>query len=160
MESDFLISFAKLKTHDMCKITCVLKNQFGANPRKNKSRYHKHLNKVIHDLNKARLPDLCVVDGIIGMEEDGPITGIPKPAGILIVGNDPVSTDHTCARIMEINPNKIPYLKLAIEQKLGSSRYETFGENIEDIKTKFEYGTPLWKRVIRGVYNLLSLIPL
>ena len=158
MESDFLISVAKLKTHSMCKITCILKNQFGANPIKNKSRYHKQMDEVIHDLNKVRLPELCIVDGIIGMEGNGPIGGLPKPAGVLIVGDDPVATDHVCAKIVGINPIKIPYLKLAIEQKLGSSEYEIFGGNIEDIKTKFKCGTPLWKRTIKGFYSLLNHI--
>jgi len=159
MESDFLISIAKLKTHAMCKITCILKNQYGANPVKHKGRYHEHLSQVIYDLNKARLPDLCIVDGIIGMEEDGPISGTPKPAGILVVGDDPVATDHACARIMEINPNKVPYLRLAMKKDLGSSRYEMFGEKIEDVKTKFKQGTPLWRRMIRGGYKLLSHMP-
>lgn len=156
MESDFLISVAKLKTHIDVGMTCILKNQFGANPYKYKIKYHKFLNEVIHDLNKVRLPDLCIVDGIIAMEGDGPVDGIPKAAGIIVAGDDPVATDHMCARIMEMNPNKISYLKLATQQGLGGTDYEISGENLEVVKTKFRSGHPLWRRIVENVYNIIA----
>ena len=158
MESAFLISVAKLKTHDMCGITGILKNQYGANPIKYKAQYHKNLDEVIHDLNKVKVPDLCLVDGIIAMEGAGPVSGIPKPEGILIIGNDPVATDHACARIMGFNVNKISHLRLATKKGLGSIDYEAFGVNIDDIKIKFKFGSPLWKRVITSVYRSINVV--
>ena len=155
IKSDFLISVAKLKTHTMTGITCNLKNLYGANPIKNKVQYHPHLDEVICDMNKARLPDLCLVDGIIAMEGAGPVSGTPNPIGLLIAGNDAVATDHACARIMGFNPNKISHLKLAVKQKLGSTNYEVFGERIEDVRTKFEF-VPRWKKVV----TVISRIPL
>ena len=160
MESDCLISVAKLKTHTMTKITCNLKNLYGANPIKNKAQYHPHLDEVICDLNKARLPDLCLVDGIIAMEGAGPVSGIPNPLGLLIIGNNAVATDHACARIIGFNPEKILHLKLAVKQKLGSTDYEVFGERIEDVRTKFEF-VPSWQKIITGIYRnkIINLIP-
>ena len=155
MESDFLISVAKLKTHTMTGITCNLKNLYGANPIKNKAQYHPHLDEVICDMNKVRLPDLCLVDGIIAMEGAGPVSGIPNPVGLLITGNNAVATDHACARIMGFNPQKISHLKLAVKQKFGSTDYEVFGEGIEDVRTKFEF-VPSWKKII----TVISRIPL
>ena len=155
MKSDFLISVAKLKTHTMTGITCNLKNLYGANPIKNKVQYHPHLDEVICDMNKVKLPDLCLVDGIIAMEGAGPVSGIPNPVGLLITGNDAVATDHACARIMGFNPNKISHLTLAVKQKLGSTDYEVFGERIEDVRTKFEFVSS-WKKII----TLISRIPL
>lgn len=160
MESDFLISVGKLKTHTMTGITCDLKNLYGANPIKYKAQYHPHVDEVICDMNKARLPDLCLVDGIIAMEGMGPVSGTPKPTGLLIAGNDAVATDHACARIMGFNPNKISHLKLAVKQKLGSTDYEVFGEKIEDVETKFEF-IPRWKPILIGIYRnkFINLIP-
>ena len=155
MEADYLISFGKLKTHVQTGITCILKNQFGANPVKYKAKYHPYLDSVIHDMNKIRLPDLCLVDGIIAMEEEGPVDGRPKPLGLLIVGNDAVATDHACARIMDFRPKKISHLKLAIKQKLGNSDYDVFGENIEDVKTSF---ISVWTKLIKNKY--VKKIPL
>lgn len=139
MESDFLISFGKLKTHTITGITCILKNQYGANPIKYKAQYHKNLDDVIFDLNKVKVPNLCIVDGIIAMEGKGPIDGYPKPMGLLLVGNDAVAMDHACARIMGFNPNKISHLTLADKNDLGNTKYSIFGENIEDIKTRFVF---------------------
>jgi uncharacterized protein (DUF362 family) len=159
MESDFLISVAKLKTHCFCKMSCILKNQFGSLPRKNKAVFHKHLNEAICDLNEVRIPDLCIVDGIVGVEEDGPIGGIPKLVGILIAGNDPVATDHACARIMGIDPNRIPYLNLAIRRKLGNTQYETFGEGVDDVRTKFRCGQPLPKKMVsRAARTIIDVL--
>ena len=161
MESDFLISVGKLKTHTMTGITCNLKNFYGANPIKNKAQYHPHLDEVICDLNKVRLPDICLVDGVIAMEGEGPVSGASNPVGLLITGNDAVATDHACARLMGFNPNKISHLKLAMKQKLGSTNYEVFGERIEDVRTKFEF-EPLWKRLAVAIYQnkLINRIPL
>jgi uncharacterized protein (DUF362 family) len=152
MESDFLISVAKLKTHTMTGITCNLKNLYGSNPIKYKAQYHSHLDDVIFDLNKTRLPNLCLVDGVIAMEGAGPVSGEPNPIGLLIVGNDAVATDHACARIMGFNPSKITHLNMAAKQKLGSTDYDVFGERIEDVKTKFEF-VPTWKKIITGIYQ-------
>ena len=64
MEADYLISFAKLKTHSMQVISGIMKNQFGALPEKLKVVYHPHLAEVICDLVRVRPPDFCLVDGL------------------------------------------------------------------------------------------------
>ena len=161
MESDILISVGKLKTHTMTGITCILKNQYGVNPVKYKAQYHLNLDDVICDLNMVRLPDLCLVDGIVAMEGAGPVSGIPNPLGLLIAGNDAVAVDHACAKIMEFNPNKISHITLAVKQRLGSTDYEVFGERIEDVRVKFE-SVPRWKKIVVGVYQnkFINRIPL
>jgi uncharacterized protein (DUF362 family) len=53
------------------------------------------------------------VDGIVGMEGNGPIQGTPKAAGVLVAGSDPAAVDATCCRIMRIDPSKVGYLGLA-----------------------------------------------
>lgn len=161
MESDFLISVGKLKTHTITGITCILKNQYGANPIKHKVQYHPHLDNVICDLNMVKLPDLCLIDGIIAMEGAGPISGIPNPLGLLIAGNDVVAMDHACARIMGFNPDNITHLNLAMKQRLGSINYEVFGEKIEDVATVFEF-VPRWKKLITWIFQnkFINRIPL
>ncbi|WP_321423216.1 DUF362 domain-containing protein [uncultured Methanobacterium sp.] len=161
MESDYLISVAKLKTHTMTKITGILKNQYGANPIKHKIQYHDDLDEVIYDLNKVRIPDLCLVDGVIAMEGAGPVSGIPNPVGLLIVGNDPVAVDHASAKLMGFNPRKVSHLKLAHDKGLGSFDYDVFGEDINDVATKFRFVSP-WKEFVTKVYQnkFIHKIPL
>jgi len=74
------------------------------------------------------------------MEGDGPIMGTPKPMGLLVVGTNPTAVDATCARIMDVIPEQIPYLGLAAG-KLGPTADHDIvqrGERWEDLVRPFE----------------------
>jgi uncharacterized protein (DUF362 family) len=145
MEADYVISFAKLKTHSMQGITCCMKNQFGALPEKLKVVYHTHLTEVICDLVRVRPPDLCLVDGLIGHEGPGPVSGIPRVMRLIVGGTDAVATDRVCARLMGKNPHHVPHLKLAAKHNLGKTSYATLGCQIEDAAQAFA-SVPRWRR--------------
>ena len=144
MQADYLISFAKLKTHDMQVISCTMKNLFGALPEKLKIVYHPHLAKVICDLTKVRPPDFCLVDGLIAHEGPGPVYGVPRVTGLIVAGSDAVATDHACARLMGKDPRRVPHLKLAIKHGLGTASYTNLGCQIEDVKENFAF-VPRWR---------------
>jgi uncharacterized protein (DUF362 family) len=72
--------------------------------------HHAGIGRSILDINAAVRPHLAIVDGIIGMEGDGPIMGTPKHSGVLVMGTNLPAVDATCARLMRINPWKIEYL--------------------------------------------------
>jgi uncharacterized protein (DUF362 family) len=145
MEADYMISFAKLKTHSMQGISGVMKNQFGALPEKLKIVYHPHLAEVICDLVRVRPPDLCLVDGLIAHEGPGPVSGIPRLMRLIIGGTDALATDHVCARLMGINPGHIPHLKLALKHNLGTSQSDIRGCCIEDVAADFAF-IPKWRQ--------------
>jgi uncharacterized protein (DUF362 family) len=107
----FFISVANLKTHTYQKISCAIKNQFGCVPEGDRRKYHPYLEEVLDFINRAVKPDLCLVDGRIGMEGAGPVGGTPVKTEILILGKDSFSTDVACAQIMGMNPKKIPFLR-------------------------------------------------
>jgi uncharacterized protein (DUF362 family) len=67
----------------------------------------------ILDLNATIRPHLAIVDAVTAMEGDGPLMGKPRHVGCLAMGADVVATAATCARIMGLNPEKIPYLSAA-----------------------------------------------
>jgi uncharacterized protein (DUF362 family) len=146
MEADYVVSFAKLKTHTTELITGAMKNLFGALPEKVKHVYHPHLAEVIHDLVKIRPPDLCLVDGLVAHEGMGPVHGIPKPMGLIIAGNHVVATDHACARLMDKNPWHVPHLKLALENGLGHTAYTVTGCQLDDVRANFAF-LPAWRRL-------------
>jgi len=148
MEADLLISFAKLKTHTQQKITCIMKNQFGAIPYKYKIIYHAKLAQAIYDATSARIPDLSIVDGLIAMEGNGPTNGIPKRTKLLLASNDPVSMDHVCARIMGFNPLNVPHLRLAARNGLGSMQYEIRGTPPDPLNLRFKF-LPKWKQIVK-----------
>jgi uncharacterized protein (DUF362 family) len=144
MEADYVISFAKLKTHSMQLISGIMKNQFGVLPEKLKVVYHPHLAEVICDLVQVRPPDFCLVDGIIAHEGPGPVGGIPRMMGLIIGGTDAVATDHACARLMGKDPRHVPHLKLAARRNLGTSQYANLGCRIDDVAQDFAF-IPKWR---------------
>ena len=122
-QRDVLVSLAKMKTHHWAGVTLSMKNLFGLMPGcvygwpKNVLHYA-GLQQSILDINTTVRPHLSIVDGIIGMEGDGPIMGTPVQSNVLVMGTNSSSVDATCARVMGINPYKIPYL-LESEYEVG-----------------------------------------
>ncbi len=155
MDCEFLISLGKLKTHIQEKITGIMKNQFGAIPYKYKIIYHPQLTEAIYDATAARVPDLCIIDGLISMEGNGPTNGIPRRTKLLISSNDPVSIDHLCAKIMGFKPMSVPHLRLALKHQLGNVDYEMVGTPPNPLNLKFRF-LPKWKEVLKKAMGIMQ----
>ena len=117
-QADIVVSMPKMKTHHWAGVTLSLKNCFGCVPGRvygwPKNALHwAGLQQSILDVAGAVRPDYAIVDGIVGMEGNGPISGTPIPAGLLVFGDDPVATDVTAATLMGFDPVKIGYLQEA-----------------------------------------------
>lgn len=124
MSADIIVSMPKLKTHHWAGATLSMKNLFGVMPGIvygwPKNRLHvEGIPESIVDITATVRPHLAIVDGIVGMEGDGPIMGRPKPVGALILGTNFPAVDATCCRIMKLEPTRVPYLRLATRQRLG-----------------------------------------
>ncbi|HZV05490.1 MAG TPA: DUF362 domain-containing protein [Gemmataceae bacterium] len=144
--ADVLISLPKLKTHHWAGATLSLKNLFGTLPGicygwpKNELHWRGIDNSIV-DIAATRAPDLAIVDGIIGMEGDGPLNGTAKPIGVLIMGCDPVAVDATCCRLMQLDPERVGYLVMAQRKKLGrlaAAHIQQLGETIEGRAQPFD----------------------
>jgi uncharacterized protein (DUF362 family) len=143
--ADVLISLPKLKTHHWAGATLSLKNLFGTLPGicygwpKNELHYI-GIPKSIVELSRVFHRSFAIVDGIIGMEGNGPIQGTPKPVGVLVMGSDLPAVDATCCRIMGIDPARVEYLQMAAD-RLGvteEARIEQRGEAIRRVRTNFQ----------------------
>jgi uncharacterized protein (DUF362 family) len=152
--ADLLVSMAKMKTHHWVGATLSMKNLFGVVPGgiygwpKNVLHWA-GIQECIADLHMAFPRQLAIVDGIVGMEGNGPIQGVPKHAGVLVAGRDPVAVDATCCRIMRIDPLKIGYLQLVSGSsgaRLAERNIEQTGEPIDTVATAFEL-IPEFQRV-------------
>ena len=119
VDADLVVSMPKLKTHHWAGVTLSMKNLFGIMPGSvygwPKNVLHQHgIEESILDISAAlpRAP-FTIVDGIVGMEGNGPIQGTAVQAGVIIFGDDPVAVDATAARVMEVDPTKVRYLSEA-----------------------------------------------
>jgi len=142
--ADFLVSMPKLKTHHWAGVTLSLKNMFGIVPGScygwPKNVLHwAGIDRSILDINAAARPDFAIVDGIMGMEGNGPLQGDPKKCGVLVFGDDPVAVDATCCRVMELVPEKIKYLAAAgtFLGHLNAAKIKQLGESVESVRTPF-----------------------
>jgi uncharacterized protein (DUF362 family) len=113
--ADLIVSLPKLKTHHWAGLTCSMKNLFGVMPGVcygwPKNVLHREgIPQSILDINAAVRPHLAIVDGVVGMEGDGPIMGSPRAAGVLIMGTNLTAVDATAARLMQIDPSRVAYL--------------------------------------------------
>jgi uncharacterized protein (DUF362 family) len=117
LNADLIVSLAKMKTHHWAGATLAMKNLFGLVPGsvygwpKNELHYL-GITESIVALNRRFRNTFAIVDGVVGMEGNGPIQGSSKAVGAIVMGQDMVAVDATCCRIMAIDPLKIRYLDL------------------------------------------------
>ena len=72
------------------------------------------------------------------MEGNGPIQGTPRTMGLVVAGADPVAVDATCCRIMQIDPRRVGYLRLAAgEEQLHEDLIPQAGEKIASVAARF-----------------------
>jgi uncharacterized protein (DUF362 family)/Pyruvate/2-oxoacid:ferredoxin oxidoreductase delta subunit len=126
LECDGLISIPKLKTHGFARMTGSVKNQFGCIPGVLKGEFHVKLPNVIDfakmlvDINSYIRPRLFIMDGIFAMEGNGPRGGNPKKMNILLFSTDPIALDATVCRIIGLDPEFVPTIKIGMEAGLGT----------------------------------------
>lgn len=143
--ADLLVSMPKLKTHHWAGVTLSLKNMFGLVPGAvygwPKNILHwQGIHQSILDINSSLpLPQFAIIDGVVGMEGNGPLQGEARKSGVLIFADDLVAADASAARLMRIDPEKIRYLAEAGEflGNLASENIEQIGEPIEKVQQDF-----------------------
>lgn len=147
LDSDLFISMPKLKTHHWTQISASIKNLFGIVPG---IKYGWPKNTLHVQGISAFLAELAdslptrgaaVVDGIVGMQGDGPLYGTPVASGALIVGGDLVAVDATCARLMNFDPGQIDYLAFANWAGIGfvaSEKIDLVGEPLAKMRRTYE----------------------
>ncbi|MCW3996522.1 MAG: DUF362 domain-containing protein [Candidatus Bathyarchaeota archaeon] len=114
LKADLIINVPKLKTHNFVGVTGALKNIFGAIAKPRKYVYHRIIDNAIVAANKIVHSDLVVVDGLV-------VRGsCPKKLGIIMAGDNALSTDVIAAKAMSFNPRSVPYFNLAAKERLGT----------------------------------------
>ncbi len=155
-EADVLVSLPKLKTHHWAGATLSLKNLFGTLPGicygwpKNELHWRGIPNSIV-DIALTHTPHLAIIDGIVGMEGDGPLSGTAVPSGVILMGVDLLAVDSTGCRVMGLPPERLPTLRLAEGKRLGVMREESIpqlGESIESVARRYELPPGIEKQLV------------
>ena len=149
---DLLVSMPKMKTHHWVGATLSMKNLFGVVPGgvygwpKNVLHWA-GIPQCVADLYHLFPRHFAIVDGIIGMEGNGPIQGKEKRAGVVVAGRDLAAVDATCCQIMSIDPRRIEYLALAAGDAGSLLRsVRQIGEPLKEVTTRFDL-VPEWASI-------------
>ena len=142
-QADVIISLPKLKTHSLMHFTGATKNMFGVVPGVTKAGYHAKLQSIDHfahmliDVLTLVRPALTIMDGIVGMDGNGPSGGDPFPCHVLLASRDGIALDEVAVRLVGFDPQRIPPLRAAIERGLISGRredVELLGDDFDALK--------------------------
>jgi uncharacterized protein (DUF362 family)/Pyruvate/2-oxoacid:ferredoxin oxidoreductase delta subunit len=137
LEADVIISLPKFKTHGLTVVTGAIKNSYGLLPGAQKARLHKaagspeRFHEMLVDVFRLRVPDLFVVDAVVGMEGNGPACSDLRRIGLIIASDNAVAMDAVIATMMGCEPGRLRFLQRARELGLGDfdlSRIDILGE--------------------------------
>ena len=145
LEADFLVSMPKIKTHHWAGVTLGMKNMFGVVPGARygwpKNILHwKGIQESILDLCATAPVHFVIADGIVAMEGNGPLNGTPRLLGKIVLADDPVAADATCARLMGFEPSRIVHIREG-SRFLGNASpalIDQLGETVNDPATPFQ----------------------
>lgn len=143
LRADLIVSLAKMKTHHWAGATLSMKNFFGLVPGSlygwPKNQLHQiGIAQSIAGLQGVFPRSFAIVDGIVGMEGNGPVQGTPKNSGVLVMGSDLVAVDSTCCRIMGIAPERLDYIQLTAGRgRFRAERIEQRGEPVAAVRSDF-----------------------
>jgi uncharacterized protein (DUF362 family)/ferredoxin len=118
LDADFLISVPKVKTHAEAGLSCAMKNWVGICVGQDKRHMHQDLGRNIFALSEVVQADLVLVDGLVGMEGNGPGDGSPTRFGLLAMADDPFLNDAVLAHLVGMPLGRVPYLRHAVEAGL------------------------------------------
>lgn len=161
-EYDKVINIPKLKTHMQTLFTGAVKNMFGLVPWGTRRECHalgryKDFSESLVDIYIATKPDLNIMDGIVGMEGNGPARGKAKNLGVIISSDDGVALDAVCSKIIDIEPFKVYTTYAAHKREVGCGdlkEIEILGEEIENVVKKISLPPTFIFNI-----NLLSVPP-
>jgi uncharacterized protein (DUF362 family) len=131
----YIISLSRLKTHNTVVMTGGIKNigmaaplnpgsVNGGKPISYKRNMHsggpRWLHFNLYLMAQSVRPDFTIIDGVEGMEGNGPINGTPVDHRIAMAGFDVVAIDSMCARLMDIPLENVGYINYCAAAGLGN----------------------------------------
>jgi len=155
LRADKIIALPKIKTHSYMIMTLATKIMYGIVPGLTKAKYHSMYFRrtafadMLLDILSVRKPDLIIMDGITGMEGDGPSGGTPVHLGVLLASADAVAMDLAVCAMLGIEPIRIPTLRQAKLRHLWPTEIQYPSLSPQDVRyTGFHLPS--------GAYSLIS----
>ena len=134
LEADVVINLPKWKTHGMMLLTLGVKNMFGCVPGPRKALWHLKAGedrtlfaRMLVDVYRIVRPSLTVLDGVVGMEGNGPGSGNPVHLGLIMASRDAFSLDQVVCELLRVPGQSLPTNQVAMEDGLTGDGFEVVG---------------------------------
>ena len=147
VDADIIISLPKFKTHGLTVITGAIKNSYGFLPGAQKAKLHKvagspkRFHEMLVDIFQLRVPDLFIVDAVVGMEGNGPASPDLRDIGLILASDNAVALDAVIATLMGCDPGLLRFLQKAKEAGLGDYDIKHI-EILGELKTLPDFKIP------------------
>jgi len=143
---DAVINLPKLKTHSQMVLTLAVKNLFGAIVGADKAAWHLRAGKdfdsfatVLVQIYEKVRPALSIVDGILGMEGNGPNAGVPRKIGLIAASSDAVALDAEICRLVGLPLESLRTCVIGQNLGLGTAdvdKIERVGDKLDGFPLK------------------------
>ncbi len=116
LDFDVIVNLPKLKTHGQMTLTLGVKNLFGLVVGMAKPAWHLRAGDdprfadLLLDIAATVRPALTILDGVVGMEGNGPGSGSPRTLGLLVASPEPLAMDFSVARLLGVPETMVPIL--------------------------------------------------
>jgi uncharacterized protein (DUF362 family)/ferredoxin len=131
LATEVIINLPKLKTHQMMGFTGAVKNLFGAVVGMRKARLHLQAGAdpaffalMLLELAERFPPALSIMDGVVGMEGNGPGSGDPVQIGALLASPHPLALDTVATALVGLPARQVWTQRVARETGRPGSRLE------------------------------------
>ncbi|HMK35481.1 MAG TPA: DUF362 domain-containing protein, partial [Desulfomonilaceae bacterium] len=128
---DFVINLPKLKTHTQMMLTLAVKNLFGSVIGTDKASWHLRAGKdfdtfatILVQIYEKVHPALSIIDGILGMEGNGPNNGTPRHVGIVGASRDAVALDAVLCKLVGFDIEHVRTCVMAREMGIGTAEWD------------------------------------
>lgn len=173
INADVVINLPKLKTHSQMVLTCAVKNLFGCIPGARKVQWHYkagvdriYFARMLVEVSQIINPVLTIVDGIIGIEGDGPgSAGTPRHIGLIVAGTDCSAIDLVISKIAGVAEDQVPTIIAAREKGIiqGMDEVVLLGEPIgkvmiSDFKLPSTIDLEFGPKAMRGIIKESMMI--
>jgi uncharacterized protein (DUF362 family)/Pyruvate/2-oxoacid:ferredoxin oxidoreductase delta subunit len=139
--ADVVINLPKWKTHGMMLLTLGVKNMFGCVPGPRKALWHLKAGedrtlfaRMLVDVYRIVRPSLTVLDGVVGMEGNGPGSGNPVRLGLIMASRDAFSLDQIVCDLLNVPRKFLPTNEVAFEEGIIGDEPEVVGVAVDEVK--------------------------
>lgn len=162
---DGIISIAKLKTHSFTRFTGAVKNLFGLVYGLKKAEYHLRMkdpesfSEMLVDLAECVKPRLTIIDGVVGMDGNGPSAGRVKPVGLIMASSDVHALDAVALEVVGEPPRNVRTIDSAVRRGLLKddplTGIHVVGGQIDGVRVK-DFRMPPKIRVFGGIPGVIG----